>query len=217
MDSTPKVKRPSYLGGPGTKKAFGDEPASSKKGKAPAEKPESDRKEPKEDAELHTWRVWLFPRRPLVSAGVVLVIVLSLGFAYRMFPQPIFLLIFGVILMNRLATYLFPVNYTLTEETVGYRAILVRDVREWSRFFTYREFPDGVLLSHDVRSLRGRMREGLFLYYKDDLSNKDDVLQIVRAKLDLLEKARKEDAGDPAGKGGFRSALRRIRAVRKRE
>ncbi|MGI6643961.1 MAG: hypothetical protein ACOX3V_08235 [Bacillota bacterium] len=209
----PRVKRPSYLGGP---RPSGTEPHLPEKGENGVTTPEESPETPKEDVELYSWRIWLLPRRPLISVVVISVMVLCLVFAYWAFPHVVFVVAVTIILLNRLAAYLFPVTYTLTEETVGYRTILAKDVRDWGRFFTYHEFPDGVLLAHDVRSIRGRLREGLFLYYNQDGSNKDQVLKVVQAKLSPPAEARKRKDDEGSYKGGLRSALRRIRDFRKR-
>ncbi len=217
-NARPKVSRPSYLGGPGSaSRLSGNEPLPPEKGGTGSTAPEESSEAPKEDVELYSWRIWLLPRRPWVSALVVGVMILSLGFAYWAFPQVIFVVVVTLILLNRLAAYLFPVRYTLTEETVGYRTILAKDVRGWNRFFTYHQFPDGVLLSHDVRSIRGRLREGLFLYYNQDGSNKDEVLKIVQAKLKPPAEAGKKEGDGTQYKGGLGSALRRIRDFRKKD
>lgn len=178
--------------------------------------PQNDKREAvsSEDKELASWTVWLFPRRPLVSLLVVLVLVCSLSLAYWALPSPIFLLVMTGLLINRLAAYLFPARYFLREKTVGYKTFLAKDVREWERFFVYQEFPDGVLLSLDTRTIRGRIREGLFLYYNHDRSNKNEVLSIVSGKLKSSKGI--VSSQDEPSQGGLVSAYRRIRRLRKK-
>ncbi len=215
-DSRPGFKRPSYLGGTGGPGKISQGESVTSNEQEPKTSETKKAVEEKEDTKLYSWRVWLLPRRPLVSTVVIGVLVLSLILAYRTFPQVVFLLAVTLILLNRLAAYLFPVTYILTEKTVGYRALLARDVRDWTRFFTYQEFPDGVLLAHDSRNLRGRMKEGLFLYYDNESSNKDEVLKVVQAKLRPPAEAIQYDNQEKKGKGGFKSALRRVRDLKKK-
>jgi len=206
----PASRRPSYLSGP------------AQAPKAPQQDTAPKRDEAKEaqevpDKELMSWKVWLLPRRPVVSAIVVVALLGCIGVAYWYFPNVMFIVIITMILINRLGPYLFPVTYTLTEQTAGYRTFGARDVRQWSKIFTYYEFPDGVLLSHDTRGLRGRLREGLFMYYELGAANKDQVLDIVKSKLKSPAEAMAPNPDADTEKGGFRSALRRIRKIKNKE
>lgn len=213
-----RSRRPAYLGGrpgralPDTVAGKPETTASDDRGKP--EKPEEDAlKQSETDNVIYSWKVWLFKRRPLVSAVVVVTVVGSILLAYWAFPQVLFIGVITVLMLNRLAPYLFPVKYTLNERTVGYRTFLAKDIREWSTLRTYREFPDGVLLSHDTTSVRGRLKETLFLYYYEDCSNKDDVLKVIRDKVVPFVPEPKGDDGR-THKGGFRSALRRVRGIK---
>lgn len=229
-DSAPKkarIQRPSYLGGPSTARRPGGQAADSSRsaGRVPeqsssgardgADKAAEQRQEAAEDKEIYSWKVWLLPRRPLVSVAVVLTLVFSIWLAYWAFPNSFFIAVISVLLINRLAPYLFPVKYVLREQTVGYTTFLARDIRPWSRFITYYKFKDGVLLSHDTRTIRGRFTEGLFLHYADDLSNKDQVLSVVESRLKPPQEAL-GPRDDKAYKGGIGSAFRRIRNLSKK-
>jgi len=204
--SAPKksVSRPSYLGG--SRSQTQSLPVETK-AEPVVSKPAS------EDKALYEWKIWLFPRRPMVSAIVVLVVLGSLALAYWTYPEPLFIAIIALILLNRLALYLFPVKYTIGEVTVGYETLLARDKRTWDKFFTYYQFPDGVLLAHDTRGLRGRLKEGLFLYYNRDLSNKEQILDLVKARLKPPKEAMRDDQSSPS-KGGILSAWRRVRRAK---
>jgi hypothetical protein len=204
-----KTKRPSYLSGPGAPPPLSDRDEKATGGAAP---PENGTPEPEEDRELLTWRVWLLPRRPWVSAAVVAVLLVSIYLAYWAFPQLLFVALITFILLNRLAPYLFPVKYFLSEQKAGYKTFLAADSRPWERFFTYYKFNDGVLLSNDTRSLRGRVREGLFMYYGSE-TPVDEVLSIIASKLPSPHEAMKPGEGTDF-KGGVSSALRRIRRLR---
>ncbi len=192
----------------------------------PDEKPETEieeespvdkKEEVKEDVELYSWENWLLPKRPLVAVVVVASLLASMGMAYWAVPQFFFVAIITIIFTNRLAPYLFPVKFILTEETVGYKTFMARDIRRWDRFLAYREFDDGVFLTHDTRTLRGRLREGLFLYYKEDGSNKDEILKIVESKLKPLHEAYSVEDAKKEDRGGLRSAFERIRKFRSRK
>ena len=211
----PRGRRPSYLTGPvGSAKPL---PASGGSEIAPGRKKEAVREEAKPDVQLYSWKIWLLPRRPAVSAAVVIALIGCVGIAYWALPQVLFVGIISLILLNRLAPYLFPVTFVLTEETVGYKTFLARDVRQWGRIFTYYQFPDGVLLANDVRSVRGRFREGLFLYFEAGGANKDEVLRVVQSKVKSPKEAVAPASGGHAYKGGVGSALRRIRKLRGKE
>lgn len=212
-ESRPRSRRPSYLTGPVSP---GRPVEVSQDSRTPPVPEEAAEDEIKEDKELYTWRVWLLPRRPAVSVAVVVVLLTCIGLAYWAFPQIVFVAVIAVILVNRLAPYLFPVKYVLTEETVGYRTFLARDIRSWERIFTFYDQPDGVLLSNDVRSIRGRLREGLFLYYKEGAANREEVLSVVRAKVKPPEEAMAPRNGETY-KGGVGSAFRRVRRLRDKE
>lgn len=220
----PDASRPSYLRGPLSKK--GDAEAKSESENKPGkgitgESIPQAAKQEKEDVELYSWKVWLLPLRPGVSTLVVASVAGCIGLAYWAFPQFFFVAVMTLILLNRLAVYLFPVKYVITEQTVGYRTFLARDIRSWDKFLTYYKFHDGVLLSHDTRTVRGRMRQGLFLYYYPDGSNKDTVLEIVSSKLTVPEQAFSEKdervEKEKKERGGIRAAIERIRNIKPKE
>jgi len=204
-----KSRRPSYLSGPGSPPPLSHGDPESTGGTPP---PKESPPEPEEDRELLSWRVWLLPRRPLVSAVVVVILLFSIYLAYWALPQLLFVGLITFILLNRLAPYLFPVRYFLSEQRAGYKTFLAADSRPWERFFTYYKFPDGILLSDDTRSVRGRLREGLFMYYGSE-TPVDEVLSIVASKLPSPEEAMKPKE-EPAFKGGVGSAFRRVRRLR---
>jgi len=217
--SRPRITRPSYLRGPVVPRRpsqpaiRGEEPG--EKENPPAQTLEKREMPQDEDKELYRWNIWLFPRRPLVSALVVGSLIVSILLAYWAFPQVLFVAVAALMLLNRLAPYLFPMECILTEKTAGYKAFLAKDIRPWNNLVTYYEFPDGVLLSHDDRSIRGRLREGLFLYYYPDKSNKDEILSIVQSKLKPPKEAFKDrEEKDKEHKGGIGSAIRRVRRLK---
>ncbi|HHW18786.1 MAG TPA: hypothetical protein GXX30_07780 [Firmicutes bacterium] len=218
----PRVQRPSYLRGSIAPKAANPSRPEAVSAAQPGherpevQRPEAQKAEEKEDVELYSWSVWLLPRRPLVSVLVVASLIGSILLAYWTLPQVFFVVIISLILINRLAPYLFPVKYVMTEETVGYRTFLAKDIRPWGNLLTYYQFPDGVLLTHDTRTIRGRMKEGIFLYYEKDGSNKEQVLNIVRSKLKPPKEAF-APREDNEYKGGIRSAWRRIRNLKSKD
>lgn len=197
-DIPKRSRRPAYLGGA---------PSPEEAAKAPEGPPE-----PEEDVVLLTWKVWLLPRRPKTSVLVVSALILAIYFTWRSVQQPLFVLVITGILLNRLAPYLFPVKYTLSKQKAGYKTFMAADMRRWERFFTFHKFPDGVLLANDTRTLRGRIREGLFMHYNTDMSP-DDVLSIVASKLPTPQEATRPKAG-PKDKGGVGSAIRRVRKLK---
>lgn len=212
----PKVTRPSYLRGSMGPKKGGQGVAveKSKQVAAPQEKKQEPEPKEVEDKPIYAWTIWLLPRRPLVSVLVVMSLAGCIFIAYWAFPQVFFVVIISLILLNRLAPFLFPMKCSLNEVTVGYRTFLASDVRPWTNFLTYHEFPDGVLLTHDTRTIRGRMREGLFLYYYPDKSNKDEILRIVQSKLKPPEQAFEMKDKETEDKGGIGSAIRRVRRLK---
>jgi hypothetical protein len=207
-------RRPSYLNGPvgSAKNPVPSETVEAKKDEVPPPQ-----EAVVEDKELLSWKVWLMPRRPAVSVAVVVTLLACIGVSYWAFPNVLFIAIITFILFNRLAPYLFPVKYTLTEQGVGYKTLMARDTRTWGKVFTYYEFPDGVLLSNDTRSVRGRLREGLFLYYETGGANKDQVLDVVKSKLKAPTEAMAPKQDGAEYKGGVGSALRRVRKIRGKE
>jgi len=204
-----KTGRPAYLRGLRPR----EKPPGEIKEVAPVE----EEQEPKEDVELYRWTNWLLPRRPLVAVFVIGSLIGCIALAYWAVPQPFFVAVITVIFLNRLAPYLFPVTFVLTEETAGYKTFLARDIRNWDVFLAYREFPDGVFLTHDIRTLRGRLKEGIFLYYYEDCSNKDEILRIVGSKLKPLDEALSTEPDKKENKGGLRSAFERIRRLRSKK
>jgi hypothetical protein len=209
--------RPSYLRGLRPREKAPGAVKQEAKDEAKEVAPVEEEQEAKEDVELYRWINWLLPRRPLVAVFVIASFIGSIAIAYWAVPQLFFVSVISVIFLNRLAPYLFPVTFILTEEKVGYRTFLARDIRPWNAFMAYREFPDGVLLTHDIRTFRGRMKEGIFLYYYQDGSNKDEILRIVSSKLKPLDEALSTDQKAKEEKGGLRSAIRRIRRLRSKD
>lgn len=208
-ESPRRPRRPSYLSGP-----MGPRTSPGGDARPPDDSAEKEKPVPEEveDRELFSWSVWLLPRRPLVSAIVVCVLLLCIYLAYWALPEPLFVGLITLILINRLAPYLFPMRCFVSEQKVGYRTFLAADSRPWEKFFTYYKFNDGVLLAHDTRTVRGRFREGLFLYYGKD-TPVEDVLAVIGSKLPSPKEAMKPK-DDSEYRGGVGSALRRIRKLR---
>ena len=170
------------------------------------------------DEVLLTWRVWLLPRNPLKSAVVVFSLAGVIALAYWAVPSWIFVLLIAMLLLNRLAPYIFPVKYELTDATVSFKTYLASNTKMWKQLFCYREYPDGVMLMHDPRTVTGRMREGIFLSYDEELVHKDEILRIVSSKLKPVREALsgRPEATTINPRGGLFSAISRIRRLRRK-
>lgn len=170
------------------------------------------------DEILLSWRVWLLPRSPLKSLLVISSVVGMIALSYWAVPQWVFTILIAILVLNRLGPYIFPMKYELKDVTVSFKTYLASNTKQWNELFCYREYPDGVMLMHDPRTITGRMREGIFLYYDEKLEHKDEILRIVSSK---LKPAREALSGQPqraeiSYRGGLLSAISRIRRLRQK-
>lgn len=214
-------RRPSYLRGAGNRRE--DLAVSRKAEKVVGEtgreaaQEGADRVDGKDEI-LLTWHVWLLPRNPLKSVLVVSSLVGTIALAYWAVPQWLFTMLIAILILNRLAPYIFPVKYELKDATVTFKTYLASNTKQWNELFCYREYPDGVMLMHDPRTITGRMREGIFLYYDEKLEHKDEILRIVSSKLKPVSEAL---SGQPqrdkvSSRGGLLSAISRVRRLRQK-
>ncbi|MBE3519495.1 MAG: hypothetical protein IMW97_04225 [Firmicutes bacterium] len=170
------------------------------------------------DEILLSWRVWLLPRNPLKSVLVVSSFVGMLALAYWAVPQVVFTILIAILILNRIGPYIFPMKYELKDATVSFKTYLASNTKRWDELFCYSEYPDGVMLMHDPRTITGRMREGIFLYYDEKLEHKDEILRIVSSKLKPAKEALsgRPKAGEVSSTGGLLSAISRVRRLRQK-
>ncbi|MBE3590159.1 MAG: hypothetical protein IMW98_04980 [Firmicutes bacterium] len=126
-----------------------------------------------------SWTVHPFMERPLVSLAVLAAMAVSWAFGhYLLGPAGLLVAVLGTV--SPLAHYLFPNEYTLTDEGVSVRVVLPSGVKPWDRFIGYTVYPDGVLLAYDPSVLRNRIHKGVFLRFA---GNREAVLAFVRRRL----------------------------------
>lgn len=206
-------KRPAYLrGGLWSRQEPSGSPApESQTEKAGLPKTET------QDEVLLTWRVWLLSRNIPKSVLVMVSTAAMIFLAYWAIPQLLFVGFITLLILNRLAPYLFPMKYELREKTVSYKTYMASNTKRWDELFCYREYPDGIMLMHDPRTITGRVREGIFLYYDESPGHKDEILRIVSSKLRPLKEAvaARADGDGVSPKGGLFSAISRLRRLRK--
>lgn len=212
-------RRPAYLRGGTPGRQEKDSSGDAAKSASEALQGEARRAAGAESREevLLSWRVWLLPKNPLKSLLVISSTIGMVALAYWAIPQFLFVGLICILILNRLAPYLFPMKYELTETTVSFKTYMASNKKQWSELFCYREFPDGVMLMHDPRKVTGRVREGIFLYYDDRLEHKDEILKIVSSRLRPLKEAIAAQPGKDkvTPKGGLFSAISRIRRLKK--
>lgn len=170
------------------------------------------------DEILLSWRVWLLPRNPLKSVLVVSSLIGMIALAYWAVPQWVFTILIAILVLNRVGPYIFPMKYELKDATVSFKTYLASNTKQWNELFCYQEYPDGIMLMHDPRTITGRMREGIFLYYDEKLEHKDEILRIVSSK---LKPAREALSGKPqraeiSYRGGLLSAISRVRRLKQK-
>lgn len=113
--------------------------------------------------------------------GLLLTIAFVLAWgAGEMILGPSGLLIAMLATVVPMAHYLFPNEYTLSDEGASVRVLLPSGVKAWDRFIGYTVYPDGVLVAYDPLVLRNRINKGLFLYFQD---NRDEVVAFLERHL----------------------------------
>ncbi len=214
-------RRPAYLRGAGTRREDLEAPRETEK--APDESGRKacqaavDQVDAKDEI-LLSWRVWLLPRNPLKSVLVVSSLIGMVALAYWAVPQWVFTILIAILVLNRIGPYIFPMKYELKDATVSFRTYLASNTKQWNELFCYHEYPDGIMLMHDPRTITGRMREGIFLYYDEKLEHKDEILRIVSSKLRPAKEALsgRPQTAEVSSRGGLLGAISRVRRLRQK-
>ena len=181
--SKPRPPRPDEESSEGTSR-----PPRRKKKKKPKPKAPPEEKKPQppveeEDEVLLQWSVHLFKRRRGISALVVGMVIMATYFGYWLFHEWFLSVIVVLISVGALSAYFFPISYTLSQRGMKMKNFLAREDKQWHEFWTYVHYPDGVLLAYDQRKLKGRVRQGVMLYYDDEGELKDKISEIVSPRL----------------------------------
>ncbi len=153
---------------------------------AAAKRKEKEKEEPPapvEDKILLQWSVHLFKRRQGISALVLALVAMATYFGYWLFDEWFLAVLVLLISIGALSAYFFPISYTLSERGMKMANFLAREEKEWKDFWTYVHYADGVHLSYDQRRLKGRVRQGVMLYYDDKKELKDTITEIVSTRL----------------------------------
>jgi hypothetical protein len=143
----------------------------------PAPPPE----EPEET--LLQYRVHKLKEQPGKSALVIAAMIAIAGIAFYAYPNALFGVISIAILMFSISFFLFPVKYRFTNKGVHMRNLVSMEYRGWDRFYDYFIYKDAVLLSFDYRTIRGRVQKGYLIYFDPERQNRDQLLEIVKAKI----------------------------------
>lgn len=135
------------------------------------------------DEILLEWDVHPLKSRRDVTTRLMILLLLAYMVAYFVFGMIGVLLsvVFGALVA---ATYIFPTHYALTRRGVRLINWVARDKNTWLRFTGYEVYPDAVQLYFNRRTVRGWILRGNILFFNDDDSTREKIIDIVSRYLE---------------------------------
>lgn len=124
-------------------------------------------KQATDDEVLAEWTMHLARRKPMkaVAASAVVAITVAIGWVW---VHPLVAFLMGLLLLNMLAEFLFPVRYRLTKSDVEVTGFLLSRRMEWKQVRRITMLPDGIHISPFVKpSILDGLR-GIFLRWEGD-------------------------------------------------
>lgn len=131
------------------------------------------------DAQL-SWRVHPVTRKPLVSFGVIALLILAPMLVYFSTLSIPFAVLAAVVLFASLAKFFFPTTYKLTQNEIVISTFTQTMKKEWTLFRSFYPDKNGILLSPFVGPSRLENFRGLYLMFE---GNANEVTEFVRGKI----------------------------------
>ncbi|MDF1543870.1 MAG: hypothetical protein P1R58_02065 [bacterium] len=123
-----------------------------------------------------SWTTHPVKRRPLLSLGVSLFLLVITWIVYSMTDSEIFAALALIAMFASVAKFYLPTYFTLTDRQVVIRSTTQTIRKDWSMFRSYYADKNGVLLSPFVEPSRLENFRGLYLIFDN---NKQEVLTIL--------------------------------------
>lgn len=134
---------------------------------------------------LLAWTCHPVKHKPiLLTIAVVLFLTLLVALVYHWTESTLFSLAAALVLWGSVSQYFLPVGFKFTERDVTVKYTTHKLVKGWELFRSYYVDKNGVLLSPFVRPSRLENFRGTYVRFS---GNQDEVLAIVRAKIEIVE------------------------------
>lgn len=146
-----------------------------------SEKPEmTDATAESNEGPVVQWRIHPVTRRPWVSAGVTLLILLFAALVYYSTESRLFTVFSLVVLFASLAKFYLPTTYRLTNTAVQVKTTTQTLTKNWTLYRSFWPDKNGVLLSPFPVATRLENFRGLYLIFGD---NREEVLRFIEAHI----------------------------------
>ena len=126
------------------------------------------------------WKCHPAMRRPWVTLGVTLFLLLISLIVFYMTDSKTFTTLALVIMFASLAKFYFPTSYRLDSKRITIKTTTQTLHKEWSIFRSFYPDKNGVLLSPFVSPTRLENFRGLYIMFNN---NRDEVVNYVRQRL----------------------------------
>ncbi len=136
------------------------------------------------------WTTHPVKRRPLLSLGVSLFLLLVTWVVYSMTSSEIFAALALIAMFASIAKFYLPTYFKLTSTQVIIKSTTQTIKKEWSMFRSFYPDKNGVLLSPFVEPSRLENFRGLYLIYNN---NKQDVLSVLKKHIETETTIDKKD------------------------
>ncbi len=119
------------------------------------------------DEVLLEWTTHLARRQPMkaVAASAVVAVTVALGWVW---VHPLVAFLMGLLLLNAVAEFLFPVHYRLTKSGAEATGFLLSRRMEWKQVRRITPLPDGIHLSPFAKPTKLDGLKGMVLRWEGD-------------------------------------------------
>jgi len=127
------------------------------------------------------WSCHPVKRKPLLSLGVTLLVLLIIALVYNTTQSLWFGLLAFVVMYLSLAKFYLPTHYQLSDKNVTIKTTTQTIQKNWKEFRSAYPDKNGILLSPFTEPTRLENFRGLYLMFNN---NRDDVVSFVNSHID---------------------------------
>jgi len=109
------------------------------------------------------WQVWPARQRPQAAAGAIALILGVSWYGYIGFGHIIYSIIALVVLTGSLTSFLFPSTYTINDEGIRLRGVLLFKTKRWDELACYLRGDDFIAVSTTAEPSHRSISRGLIL------------------------------------------------------
>jgi len=136
------------------------------------------------------WSCHPVKRRPLISAGITLLVLFIIAMVFNTTQSVFFGLLAFIIMFVSLAKFYFPTHYRLSDKGITVKTTTQTLTKNWPEFRSFYSDKNGILLSPFAQPSKLENFRGLFIMFN---KNRDEVTSFVKNHIGIsLESSAKE-------------------------